>query len=407
MIGVDEPWIIRPHSLSVPSSVAPRVPPRPPGLQETGYLDRYDATTVSYDVFRCGSRVLAIGPPAGSLDSFVRRLRVGGAGAHLDEGLDRLGRFWFPRGRDAALLEVPGGENVVIGEDLAGAFRGRFAVATLSKDNDLQWVSDWARWYVDHHGADAFVVYDNGSTRYALEELWHALAAVTGVAVAAVVDWPFRYGPIGVHPHHLFDSNYAQHGSLEHARWRLLREAAGYLSVDIDELVLPADDDTVFGVTTGSGCGRVSIPGTWTYPAPDVAAARPPRHANSTWIKVRPPDAASPPKWCIVPSRMPRRAQLMVHTLRGAHLDRPPTLRFAHLLDISTDWYGGRSSFHVVPGRYAIDEALAAAHESDAHGRGATSSTTSRAPLLGRHPHHWAAGLARRVVYRLRARRPR
>lgn len=365
MLSDSQPWVIRPSAVVMPEGGPARVPPRPIDKQEPGYLGKYDATTLFYDVFRMGSEVLALGPPAGSLQPVVDEVRL--VDPHhtisqafsTDAGLDRVGRFWSRAPRDQAALYVTTpvlNDPIPVSGDLARHFAGRRAMMTLSKNNPLEWIGTWARWYVDRHGVDAIVFYDNGSTAYTPSDVWQTLRAVPGIEVAAVVEWNFRYGPLGTNQWRLWDSNYTQHGALEHARWRMLRDAAGFLNVDIDELVIDVDGRSVFvEVARSAGLG-LQIAGTWVYPDPQAPAGLP-KHADAYWVL--PGDRASPPKWIVVPRRLPRKAQLGIHNFnRGGYLLEAKHLRFGHLLNISTNWNGGRDSFNVDTTRYRIDTEL-------------------------------------------------
>ncbi|PJI94111.1 hypothetical protein CLV34_1597 [Luteimicrobium subarcticum] len=326
-----------------------RVPPRPPERQEAGYLEKFDDSTVFYDVFRCGRKVLAVGPPAHGLESVVDDAVVTpafgskGSGVHFasEKGLDRLGRFWASSPRSDGPLRIRAGagpDDIEVGADLAGAFAGRRAVMTLSKDNDLEWIRYWAGWYAQRHGADALVVYDNGSTAYSTGDLVETLAGTVGVAVAAVVEWPFTYGPQGFEPYRTWDSNYAQHGALEHARWRLLRRAAGMVNADIDELMLDPEGRSVFDATTASRSGALSVPSTLLHPAPGAVLGRP-RHSDSYFERVE--REPTDPKWCVVPSRLPAVAQLGIHGVVGVRMDRAPGFRLGHFYAITTNWATG------------------------------------------------------------------
>ncbi len=365
-----QPRIIDPSALVSADPEAVRTPPRPAEYREAGYLDKYDATTVFYDVFHCGRKVLAVGPPAGTLRAEVAQMRLVAPGSaprrfRIDRGLDRVGRFWAidrSNARDARIDSRLAPEPIPVSEDLSSEFRGRRAVMTVSKDNDLEWVKEWGRWHARHHSADALIVYDNNSTAYSHEELWEALAATPGVKVAAVVAWPFRYGPV-TRLQQFWDSDYAQRGALEHARWRLLREAAGFLNADIDELVLEISGSSVFDVAARAANGVLELPGRYTYPAPGTPRGARPLHAESHWIKTFPPEMPSAAKWCVVPARVPQAAQLAVHNVRGVPMTSGDGVRFAHMLNITTDWYGARNSFTVVPGQYEIDEELLAQQE--------------------------------------------
>lgn len=364
------PWIIRPASLTSPATGPLRTPPRPAELQEQGYGDSYDSSTIFYDVFRVGRRVLAVGPPAGSLAEHVNQLQLVSSGQplgrfHAESGLDRLGRFWTrPVRKASGTLEVRsrGSAAVVVGDDLTSRFRHRRVVMTMSKDNNLEWIKDWGNWYVRRHKADAILLYDNGSTTYSLTKLWDVLARIRGVEVAAVVDWPFKYGPVGRPPGFFWDSNYAQHGALEHARWRFLRSANGFLNVDIDELANDPSGESVFSAGGSSASGAVHLPGKWVYLDPTAPRERLLRHRDSYWVRSDPPDRPGAPKWCVVPARLPRSVQLTVHKVVGVPMEFRDGFFFWHFHAISTNWDGNRAQVDASGAGFKLDEELRGRH---------------------------------------------
>lgn len=341
------------------ADAARRMPPRPPSLQDPGYLEEYDDRTVFYDAFRVGRhRVLAVGPPA---ENFAAGIRDSGlvsaegareaAAFTVEGGLDRLGRFWARHpARATAPLTVrsPLSEGgAVVGEDLASLFAGTHAVMTLSKDNRLEWVTFWADWYVRRHGADAVLVYDNGSTAYSSSDLLACLSQVAGIRVAVVVEWAFPYGPLG----DPWDSNYCQHGALEHARWRFLRRAAGFLNADIDELVADLDSQSVFTSAVRSATGVVALPSIDVLPAPG-SRVDPPRFADQYHIGL-PPGWVERAKWCVVPARLPPFAQATTHEVIGVASRSMAPHRIWHCRSIST--YAPRVHATMQPSEIEVD----------------------------------------------------
>lgn len=370
--GQPRPWILRPTAVISPEEGPTRLPPRHPGMQERGYLDAFDHSTIFYDAFRVGRRVLAVGPPAGSLVESVRSLSVIDSRGtstqfRVEEGLDRLGRFWAktPRRIRPTDLSISGpflASNPHVGDNLSDRFKGRRVVMTLSKDNELEWIEAWGRWHVTRHGADALVVYDNGSSRYTLDDLWNVLAGVRGVEVALVVDWPFKYGPIALPPARRWDSNYAQHGALEHARWRLLGQAGGFLNADVDELVMDPDGKSIFELTSTKPAGAVCIEGKWAYPGPGTHWGKLPRHEDAIWVRTEGEGRSCAPKWCVIPSRLPRQAQLTVHHVAGVPSAKSANLAFWHLHNISTNWDERRDYLVIDRATHEVDEQLSQRH---------------------------------------------
>ena len=223
---------------------------------------------------------------------------------------------------------------------------------TLSKDNRLEWIAFWAQWYVQRHGADARVVYDNGSTAYSSEELLETLSAVPGLRVAMVVEWPFPYGPVATPLYDIWDSNYAQHGALEHARWRLLRRAAGFMNADIDELAIDPGGQSVFEAAVRSPTGVVALPGTTVHTAPG-SRLDPPRFTDAYWVgKSREEDAL---KWCAVPPRLPQFAQLTTHEVLGVSPSGSSDHRIWHFYSITTGWAATRTPVYADPEQCEVD----------------------------------------------------
>lgn len=383
--------IVRPSRVVLPPGALRREPPRPAGLREPDYDDRFDASTLFYDVFRCHRRVVAVGPPLLNLAGHLRA-------PHLRDGvrtlaLDRTQRTLLGDTGDTVSVALDGRWlSAEVGADLAALFRGRRALTTLSLDNDLAWIRDWVRWHVAVHGTDAVLFYDNGSRSYGLDELHATIAGVPGVRVAVVVDWRFRYGPQGT-ASGLWDSDFAQYGALEHARWRFLREAAGVLNADVDELVWSGSGESVYEVARRSPTGFVSFPGRWVHRPP--GADGPVRHADCSWVDDA--EAPTPTKWCAVPRRLPAAAQLQVHGATGVDVSATYGLGYWHFREVSTHWKEDRrerrtasATFHeVASARDQLDRVLGSGGgAAPAPGSGSGARRVDARPVL----------LARRVV---------
>jgi len=354
--------IVRPSALVLGPDGPRRTPPRPVELRGPDYAERYDGSTLFFDVFEAEGRTLAVGPPLLDLVGPLRSATLTVAGRRVaprPTELDRVHRCDLGRaGGSPVELSLAGRRyRTPVGADLAGLFAGRRALMTVSLDNELAWVRDWARYHASAHGTDAVVVYDNGSRAYGLDELLGTLADVPGIAVAVVVDWSFPYGPQGG-PGVPWDSDYAQYGALEHARRRLLRHSAGFLNADVDELVVAADGSSVYEHAERSPHGVVSYRGRWVHadPATDGGV---PRHADATWLDASEPECST--KWCAVPRRLPDRAQLQVHDVRGVKVATPPALAYRHFWDVTTHWKDGRGSRPAVGAAARADDVLRAA----------------------------------------------
>lgn len=216
-------------------------------------VGEFDGDTLFFDVFRTGRRdeIACIGPslegvaPAGFTPSF--------AGEGLAEPIavryepprmhqQPVGRFLLSApGLDGVRrLRIGAGDrhvSVVPGAPRTDLLAGHRVLTTLSRDNPLHWIEEWAAFHVARHGATAVLIYDNGSDRYGPEALATALARVPGLRRAVVVPWLFPYG-VGGRPDFPALDNFCQTGMLDHARRRFCPAAASVLNLDVDELLL-------------------------------------------------------------------------------------------------------------------------------------------------------------------------
>ncbi len=180
---------------------------------------------------------MLIGPPLlkfkGVLDSLViRSLPSGNECRFTVRHQFRQCRITADVGQsDSSLLVCCAAGEAIMAVQPNGCepFRGRRVLFTLSRDNHPQWICDWMRFYRDVHGADAVLLYDNGSASYPVELLLEAMRKVRGFKTTAIVVWPYKYGPQGFNGSH-WDSNFCQDGALEDARWRYLAGADGVLT---------------------------------------------------------------------------------------------------------------------------------------------------------------------------------
>src|SRR5882724_1526438 len=193
-----------------------RQSPRPHALRQADFDDRFDFDTLFYDVFRHpdNNRVLMIGPALYNLASLFRGITIVARPSNTNCAfrrfdMDRLTRVEIdaPAGEFLATVSAPETAN----------YKSLRVLCTISKNNDLAWICDWARYNRDVHGAQAILLYDNTSAHYDLNELISRLGDVGGLAFVGVVPFPFRFGPPGLGLRNSWDSNFLQIGSLEHA----------------------------------------------------------------------------------------------------------------------------------------------------------------------------------------------
>jgi hypothetical protein len=328
--------------------------PRPESERNAAYASQFDWKTLFYDVYRVGEHVVFQAPPFFDFLPVLREAELfrGKFGllwpkARLVER-NRASEIWLREPRERLLLDGPFGHfDIAVQPNLSDVFAGRRVIHTLSKNNDIRWIIDWARYYVAAHGADGVLIYDNASTLYDAAELQDALRQVFPDVVSVVQDWPFRYGPQGGLAGAVdgretpWDSDYCQTGSMQHARFRYLLRARSVLNVDIDEMVVSDDGRSIFAATEDSPDRCTKFAGAWISSAnPRGATAGDCRHADFV-LRDRLEEETCPPKWCVVPdARGNWKHTWSVHNLFGAKANRTLSDAFSyrHMKGISNNW---------------------------------------------------------------------
>lgn len=305
-----------------------------------GYLDALDRETLWYDAVWRDGLLSLVCPPLGRWRSAFRKARFRGDGVPLK--VKRLRRYKrhevlelvapnCPRSLSVYLEDWRGESAVSAAQD--DRFAGRNAMFYVSRNNDLRWLVDHARFHKAMHGAEALIVMDNASDAYSREEMAAALAPV-GLDVM-VLDAPFKYGPVGKPPYRRFEK-FMQTALFNVLRLRFLGQARAVLNCDVDEVVL-TEGGSVFDVAVQSRLGFVQIKGQWHSPAP--GSRGPCAHADHIWVED--PPKGCPPKWCLRPDGPLAGWSWDMHGMERLpflHARTDPNMRFAHCRAVSTGW---------------------------------------------------------------------
>ncbi|MDA4847890.1 hypothetical protein [Hoeflea poritis] len=365
---------------------------RPMNFRDADFDEKFDDTTIFYDVFeeRPGSLCL-IGPPLWNLSETVLkgRFSVGGeavSAAPEARALDRCCAVELAAGPNGhPILEIETDTAALqstIGKSHNDTFRGSRAMVTMSRDNELSWIDEWVRYHVRMQRADSFLFFDNQSTKYDAREIVDLARRIDGIRNFWVVDWPFKFGPSfgqlrfrglfrpGIltlpfdlwrhgRKYQLWDSNFSKYAALELARRRFLRNASSVLNADIDELVLPASSgQTVFEAAEQSANGYLQYAGTWISSAIDgYTPGQGFRHRDFKYKK--PQAGPSALKWCAVPQKIPPQSQWKIHCVTGMQPGTDAGIDYLHFTGINTNWKYERSVFATPPDAgYEVDDRL-------------------------------------------------
>lgn len=339
--------IINVNSITLPKGGRlKREAPRPLGLQQEDYSESFDSDTLFYDVFSAGDEVRLVGPPMLNLENALSsaewRIDKSPVRATLRD-LDRTQSSYltaYTNGGEELEVTVSDHElSAVVSESGLEIFRGRRVLTTKSKNNDLQWVRDWAKFYAVKHDVDAVLLYDNGSDDYSLDDLLMALDHPE-IDVVIVVNWPFKFGPQGGSWEGLkgapWDSDFCEYGILEHARHRFLREASGVVSHDIDELAMASNGQTLFEIVDRSKTGYIRYSGRWIESV-TTAPHRSPRFTDFSYYNPR--RSSTTKKWALDPRRVTDASQWKTHNIAGVLPEvKTATVSHRHFMGISTNW---------------------------------------------------------------------
>ena len=253
--------------------------PRSPWIRRPqSFYDRFEDRAIVYDCFwhDDGERILLVGPPPLGLGMQAARYEAFPSGVRLQARLHVSASVAITEltGAPAGTLSIKLmlGENdftLPVGENLSPQLAGRRIVFTMSQDNDLAWIAEWARYHVRVQQADTVIVFDNASKRYRPQDIENALLPIPGLRFAAVQSWPYRYGS----PDRAILSNpyytlFLQIGAMSVVLRRYGARAYGILNCDIDELVATPANTSVFDRAHASRSGLLVMRGRFIEPVP-------------------------------------------------------------------------------------------------------------------------------------------
>jgi len=319
-------------------------------MEDADVEAQIDTHTLFYDVFagENANTVVAVGPPLKRpMRRFIKQAEIAldGVPAIVTE---------VSQTRRSCTLEITSAvENPTqlvinhptlsfrqcVGPSLRNDYAGKQTLFTLSQDNDLQWIHDWARFHVEVHCVNGLVFFDNASKSYGTDQIMDVLSDIAGLDVFDVVAMPFQYGPSGSSREHL-RHRFLQFGVFEIARRRFLGNAAAVLNMDVDELAYAPEGQTVFDQLTRQEQGFLTLEGEWRYPIPDAPVC----HATHV-LHAETSDDIIYPKWCLDPQANVKGKSWRTHGIKGLPNQQVDGFGFLHCRMISNNWSYDRSGF--------------------------------------------------------------
>ena len=361
----------------------PRGPRRP--RAKDFILNKFETRALVYDAFwhADGERILLVGPPPLNLEPEIAK-------AHYLALPSRMPlRFAYHTTASVMLTELAGappGTTAIemqleaerfelrVQPNSSADLAGRRVLFTMSKDNDLAWIREWAHYGAAIHGVDAIILFDNGSTRYEPAEIEATLRTIRGIERAAVISWPYRYGAtdLAAIPNPYYGL-FLQIASMSVVLRRYAARAFGILNCDIDELPFSPAGETVFDLANASPHGLVVMRGQFVEAITSRRLhGRVPVHRDYLSRRRDPLARLSRPrKWTLDPNRdwvADLDIHPYMHWIEGAAWYRktqPPGLFHWHFRGINTNWKENRTdSSHLTSADLEPDTRLAAVMSS-------------------------------------------
>lgn len=326
-------------TLSLQGSGLRRLTRIAPSKRPEDYAWHFDDQTLWLDAVWHRRAVVLVCPSLNNLAHKVAKARFTLDGRAVTPRLRRHGRHTLihlpaPECPVRVAIRIDGwrGETAVNAPD--PGFDGLNTLLTLSRDNHPDWIEDWARFHVHHHGAEAVLFIDNGSRTHGPEVIRPALERA-GLRRVVVLSTALPYGPRGLPPF-VNAELFLQTGVLNAVRMRFLQGARAVLNCDVDELVM-TPGRSIFDAAARSRFGYVRFAGRWAHPAPEHDGW--PSHAAHSHRDE--PVKPCPPKWCVVPSGPLKGFQWRAHELERlplARLFQNRYARFYHCRNVTNGW---------------------------------------------------------------------
>lgn len=332
-------------------SVLRRLPVQPKRPRPAEFSAKFDDKTLFYDCFwhMDGARVLLVGAPPVNLRAgfelarFVARPSGTAVKARFHRSLSTMVTELTGVPAGTTHVEMTMGTETVslaVQPSSVAVLENARVLFSINRDNDLAWIREWALFHARHHGTDAVILVDNGSTRYEAAEVEATLRDVPGVAHVAVPQWAQSFGPIDTALKvNRYWTRFLQIGSMSMVLRRYGERAYGLLDCDIDELAGTRSGASIYDLAKQSRGGLIAFRGTW------IEAAAGNRHRDYT-MRLADPEAATcrQRKWALDPSRAWVR-RLSVHPywhwIEGRpwfSKSMPSDALYWHFKGINTNW---------------------------------------------------------------------
>jgi len=212
-----------------------RLPPRQKHLRQESYEDQFDYETLFYDIFANNDRLFLIGP---SNDDDTNSKILNSIYINNEKinpnfySSPKLIKIIIENFKKNDRLAINGLDIHVKNFTLKTAYGNTYAY-TMSKDNNPEWIQDWIVSWNKHQGVTNFIINNNNSTSYTIEELNNYLYFEN--LNVYLFDSHNQKGP-GAFNGSAWDSDFFQDAMIEIARYKYIGGNGYMFNFDIDEI---------------------------------------------------------------------------------------------------------------------------------------------------------------------------
>lgn len=349
--------IVNLNSVIIPSTCnLEREMPRPIELREDSYEEKFDNKTLFYDVFQVEDEIFLIGPPLHNLKSimenssiYIDNIKIDGLNITWGEQLRyTITKIKFENTSRRYRLKIVNEyftSETYISRNRTEEQKNKDVLVAINKNNKIDWIYDWAKFYYHSEGINTVIIYDNNSTNYSVEQLATKLSVLNKIKFY-IVKTPFPFGPQGGWldlngklTQLPFDSFYLQASMLSHARFFFCNQANFYLNADIDELVVEKTGDKIKNVMKEKNLSYACFSQVYIYSSEvndDLKLA-------DVYLKDK-DSTYGCQKWACFPKQIDESRQFDIHVIHGLRSTFVNNIVKYHLYPISSNWRDSRNN---------------------------------------------------------------
>jgi hypothetical protein len=238
-----------------------RVPLRPVDLRQDNFDQLFDYTTFIYDIFSNDNKTYIISPPATDEDwtrfkevALFDNKNISNYSSKLYKS--KIQKLIIKN----SIKEIKIKDKTYNIPKIKGLGENKVCLYTLQKDNDPQWIIDWANWHIKNHGVTDVIIYDNNSAKYSIDWLKEKTRSIKSIVHIESIN--FSWGPINYKDSE-WDSDFLQYAMFEHVRYYYLNNNGILINSDIDELIVGEKNLSISDAIKENSC--LIYPGKWVY----------------------------------------------------------------------------------------------------------------------------------------------